>query len=155
MGYPPSTWTWDGVPPLPRPEMGYPPHKCWQTENITSRHPSDAGGNKLLLTVWLVGRRQTSWSSVLFQLRNLRQVIKTSIIFCNLIIRNESEIWTSFLFWPTWRYFNNYALLCCSPWCESLIAVDAAIMISRNAATTNRRFILTSSKVSLLVICGK
>ena len=35
MGYPaphpdlgwgiPPTWTWDGVPPLPRPEMGYPP----------------------------------------------------------------------------------------------------------------------------------
>ena len=31
--------------PLPRPRMGYPPRKCGQTENITSRHPSDAGGN--------------------------------------------------------------------------------------------------------------
>ena len=64
MGYPlprprmgcPPIWTWDGVPPyldlgwgtpLPRPEMGYPPCKCGQTENITSRHPSDAGGKKL------------------------------------------------------------------------------------------------------------
>ena len=45
--------------PLPRPEMGYPlpyqdlrwgtppPHKCGQTENITSRHPSDAGSKNL------------------------------------------------------------------------------------------------------------
>ena len=66
MGYlPPPTQTWDGVTPLPRPEMGYPPtqtwdgvapyldlgqgtpRKCGQTENITSRHPSDAGGNNV------------------------------------------------------------------------------------------------------------
>ena len=64
MGYPlPPTWTWDRYP-LPRPGMGTPyldlkwgttpypdlswgtPHPCTcgQTENITSRHPSDAVG---------------------------------------------------------------------------------------------------------------
>ena len=44
MGYPP-TWTWDGVPPYLDLRWGTPPpHKCGQTENITSRHPSDAGG---------------------------------------------------------------------------------------------------------------
>ena len=36
--------------------MGYPPcqpevpHKCEQTENITFRHPSDAGGKKIIMT---------------------------------------------------------------------------------------------------------
>ena len=54
MGYPPYLDLRWGTP-LPRPEMGYlptqtwdwvpPPHKCGQTENITSRHPLDAGGN--------------------------------------------------------------------------------------------------------------
>ena len=46
LGPPPTqTWTWD--PPLPGPGLGTPPPppKCGQTENITSRHPSDAGGN--------------------------------------------------------------------------------------------------------------
>ena len=33
-------WTWLGYPP--------PPRNGGQTENITSRHPSDAGGNKTL-----------------------------------------------------------------------------------------------------------
>ena len=46
MGYPPPRPEMGY--PLPRPEMGYPPpRKCGQTENITSRHPSDAGGNYL------------------------------------------------------------------------------------------------------------
>ena len=40
-GTPPPTWTWD--PPYL--DLGPPPPpKCGQTENITSRHPSDAGG---------------------------------------------------------------------------------------------------------------
>ena len=54
MGYPPDL-RW-GTPhphldlgwgnPLPRPDMGSPfPRKCGQTENITSRHPSNTGGN--------------------------------------------------------------------------------------------------------------
>ena len=42
----PPTWTWDGVPPLPRPEMGYPPPGVDRLKIYTSRHPSDAGGNK-------------------------------------------------------------------------------------------------------------
>ena len=46
MGYPPYLDLRWGTP-LPRPEMGYPsPHKCGQTENIASHHPSDAGGNE-------------------------------------------------------------------------------------------------------------
>ena len=53
MGYPPPQ-TWDGVPPLPRPEMDTPPsRKCGQTENITSRHPSDAGGKNVKYCVAL------------------------------------------------------------------------------------------------------
>ena len=37
-------------PPLPGPGPGTPPPpKCGQTENITFRHPSDAGGNKTIL----------------------------------------------------------------------------------------------------------
>ena len=35
MGLPPNQ-TWDGVPP--RPEMGYPPHKCGQTHRLVSKH---------------------------------------------------------------------------------------------------------------------
>ena len=47
---------WDWVPPPPGPGPGTPPTwtwtwdpppKCGQTENITSRHPSDAGGNNI------------------------------------------------------------------------------------------------------------
>ena len=50
-GVPPSTQTWDGVPP--QTWDGVPPYlnlgrgtpsKCGQSENITFRHPSDAGG---------------------------------------------------------------------------------------------------------------
>ena len=37
---PPAVWTWDGYLPRPPP----PPRKCGQSENITFRHPSDAGG---------------------------------------------------------------------------------------------------------------
>ena len=62
-GYPPA-WTWEGVPP-PGPGKGYPlagpggtphldlgrwypppPRNGGQSENITFRHPSDAGGNQ-------------------------------------------------------------------------------------------------------------
>ena len=65
-GYPPGPGTWypprpgTGTPldlgwvppyldlrwgtPLPRPEMGYPPRNGGQSENITFRHPLDAGG---------------------------------------------------------------------------------------------------------------
>ena len=55
-GTPPGseTGTWD--PPLPGP--GTPPRKCGQTENITFRHPSDAGGNNRAL--WL------QWKTIVF-----------------------------------------------------------------------------------------
>ena len=36
-----------GTPPPSRPEIGYPPCKCEQTETITFPHPSDADGNNL------------------------------------------------------------------------------------------------------------
>ena len=37
--------TWDGLTPLSRPGMGYPPppYKCGQTETVTFPHPSDTG----------------------------------------------------------------------------------------------------------------
>ena len=50
-----------GTPPSSRPGIRYPPHprKCGQTENITFRHPSDAGGNNYTssdyFTVQLIG----------------------------------------------------------------------------------------------------
>ena len=48
-GYPLS-WPGKGVPPPHQPDWGTPPpNKCGQTENITFPHPSDAGGNKILL----------------------------------------------------------------------------------------------------------
>ena len=46
----PGRGSWDGVPPLSRPGMGYPPPKVGQThtyENITSCHTPYAGGKKL------------------------------------------------------------------------------------------------------------
>ena len=63
MGYPlpPTIQTSDGVPPYldlrwgtlpPHLDLGQgtpPPHKCGQSENITSRHPSDAGGNGIVI----------------------------------------------------------------------------------------------------------
>ena len=59
IGYPPQPRL-DRVPPLskaglgtPPPIQGWigypPPPKCGQTENITSRHPSDAGGNNIII----------------------------------------------------------------------------------------------------------
>ena len=65
---PPLTWTWDPPdlrPGTPLPGPGTPPpgpgtsptwtwtwdpppKRVWQTENITSRHPSDAGGNNYI-----------------------------------------------------------------------------------------------------------
>ena len=58
MGYPPYPDLRWGTP-LPRPEMGNPPppRKCGQSENITSRHPSDAGGNDAtasFLFIWAI-----------------------------------------------------------------------------------------------------
>ena len=55
MGYPLPDLGW-GTPyldlrwdtPLPRPEKEYPPCKYGQSENITSHHPSDAGGKNCL-----------------------------------------------------------------------------------------------------------
>ena len=62
-GYPtnqigvPPVQTWDGVPPPPsHADLALSPlliwdgvasRKCWQTENITFPHPSDANGNKI------------------------------------------------------------------------------------------------------------
>ena len=53
---PPPRPRLDQVPPLPPSKAGSgtpPPPQVWidtQSENITSRHPSDAGGNKLMPT---------------------------------------------------------------------------------------------------------
>ena len=51
-GYPPCPDLGMGYPPPTRPDLGWgtPSHKCGRTdtcENITSSHPSDAGGNKV------------------------------------------------------------------------------------------------------------
>ena len=49
-GVPPPTW--DGVPPLPRPEMGYPPqnvNRQTPVKTVPSRHTTYADGNKKVL----------------------------------------------------------------------------------------------------------
>ena len=42
-----DVWTWDGVTPLPHPNLrwGTLLRKCGQTETITFPHPLDVGGN--------------------------------------------------------------------------------------------------------------
>ena len=71
MGYPPPCpdLGWDtpisGLgwsSPQSRPEMGYtPPPKCEQTGNITFPHPSDAGGNDILVEKRISTLPQNIW----------------------------------------------------------------------------------------------